>query len=189
MVTSPSDSIVVSASHRRFRATNRCPVAFVDRAAKTATVVELIRATPGEDGAVFAELRQDLVRYATALVGPSDAEDVVMTVVGRTVRRRRLSELENPKGYLLRGILNEARGTTRRKGFVPLDINPAVSDGHGLTEVLDVLMALPVRQRAAIYLRYWEGAPISEIADLMNVVPGTVKRYLHLARKKLEGVL
>lgn len=35
-----------------------------------------------EDGAVFAAYRLDLLRYATALVGPSEAEDVVMSVVG-----------------------------------------------------------------------------------------------------------
>jgi RNA polymerase sigma-70 factor (ECF subfamily) len=62
-------------------------------------------------------------------------------------------------------------------------------NGHGLAEVLDVLMSLPVRQRAAIYMHYWERAPISEIADAMGVGPGTVKRYLHLARQKLKGVL
>jgi RNA polymerase sigma factor (sigma-70 family) len=158
---------------------------------ESSIVVEVIRATSNDDGAVFAALRQDLVRYATALVGPSDAEDVVMTVVHRAVRRHRLSDLENPKGYLLRGILNEARGVGRRRRSLPLvdDHDIGVHDRHGLTEVLDVLMTLPVRQRAVIYLRYWERAPINEIADLMGVVPGTVKRYLHLARIKLKGVL
>lgn len=142
-----------------------------------------------DDGAIFAEYRLDLVRYATALVGPSEAEDVVMTVVGRTVRRVRLSELDNPKGYLLRGVLNEARGRGRRRKVVPLDHDLMGPNGHGLAEVLDVLMSLPVRQRAAIYMHYWERAPISEIADAMGVGPGTVKRYLHLARQKLKGVL
>jgi len=142
-----------------------------------------------EDGAVFAACRLDLLRYATALVGPSDAEDVVMSVVGRTVRRVRLAELDNPKGYLLRGVLNEARGRGRRRRTVPLDGDLGRHDPHGLAEVLDVLMSLPVRQRAAVYLHYWERAPIKEIAETMGVGPGTVKRYLYLARQKLKGVL
>jgi RNA polymerase sigma-70 factor (ECF subfamily) len=142
-----------------------------------------------DDGAIFAEYRLDLVRYATALVGPSEAEDVVMTVVGRTVRRVRLSELDNPKGYLLRGVLNEARGRGRRRTIVPLDHDVIGPNSHGLAEVLDLLMSLPVRQRAAIYMHYWERAPISEIAEVMGVGSGTVKRYLHLARQKLKGVL
>jgi RNA polymerase sigma-70 factor (ECF subfamily) len=131
----------------------------------------------------------DLLRYATALVGPSEAEDVVMTVVGRTVRRVRLAELDNPKGYLLRGVLNEARGRGRRRRTVPLVDDPAGPDRQGLAEVLDVLMSLPVRQRAVVYLHYWERAPIREIAEAMGVGSGTVKRYLYLARQKLKGVL
>ncbi len=142
-----------------------------------------------DDGVVFAAHRGALVRYATALVGPSDAEDVVMTVVGRTVRRLRLSELENPKGYLLRGVLNEARGRSRRRDHVSLQLDVEMPVSDGLVEVLDVLMALPVRQRAAVYLHYWEMAPVREIAESMGVGPGTVKRYLYLARQKLKGVL
>jgi RNA polymerase sigma-70 factor (ECF subfamily) len=142
-----------------------------------------------DDGVIFTEYRSELVRYATALVGPSEAEDVVMTVVGRAVRRRRLSDLENPKGYLLRGVLNEARGRGRRRHTVVLEGDLQVGASNGMAEVLDLLMSLPVRQRAAIYLYYWERAPIVEVAEMMGVGSGTVKRYLHLARKRLRGVL
>lgn len=142
-----------------------------------------------DDGALFGKLRPELIKYANALVGPSEGEDVVMTVVGRTLRRIKLSELDNPKGYLLRAVLNEARGRGRRKSTVQLgDILTEGAD-PGLAEVVDVLMALPTRQRAAIYLHYWEGLAVSDIAQTMGVGPGTVKRYLHLARKKLKGVL
>lgn len=153
-------------------------------------MVGVRRSTPlDDDGVIFARYRTELVRYATALVGPSEAEDVVMTVVGRAVRRARLADLSNPKGYLLRGVLNEARGRGRRRRTVELVSDVAIRGGDDLTEVLDVLMGLPVRQRAVIYLHYWERAPIAEIAEQMGVGSGTVKRYLHLARKKLKGVL
>lgn len=142
-----------------------------------------------DDGAVFATFRSELVRYATALVGPSEAEDVVMTVVGRAVRKVHLAELDNPKGYLLRGILNEARGRGRRRTTISLEGDLEGESSNGLAEVIDVLMSLPVRQRAAIYLHYWERAPINEIAQAMGVGSGTVKRYLHLARQKLKEVL
>ena len=49
--------------------------------------------------------------------------------------------------------------------------------------------ALPARQRAATYLVYWEGRSIAEASTLMGIRPGTVKRYLHLARRTLKGVL
>jgi RNA polymerase sigma-70 factor (ECF subfamily) len=142
-----------------------------------------------DDGALFGKLRPELIRYANALVGPSEGEDVVMTVVGRTLRRVRLSELENPKGYLLKAVLNEARGRGRRVSTVQLGDVLTEGADPGMAEVVDVLMALPTRQRAAVYLYYWEGLAVSDIAEAMSVGPGTVKRYLHLARKKLKEVL
>lgn len=59
----------------------------------------------------------------------------------------------------------------------------------GMAEIIDVLLALPTRQRAAIYLHYWEGLSVAGIAEAMGVGEGTVKRYLHLGRRKLKGVL
>lgn len=141
------------------------------------------------DTLLFSGLRPELIRYANALVGPSEGEDVVMTVVARTLRRTRLSDLDNPKGYLLKAVLNEARGRGRRAATVQLGDVLTEGADPGMAEIIDVLMALPTRQRAAIYLHYWEGLPVSELADAMGVGTGTVKRYLHLARKKLKGVL
>jgi RNA polymerase sigma-70 factor (ECF subfamily) len=45
---------------------------------------------------------------------------------------------------------------------------------------------LPVQQRAAIYLVYWEGLDPSEAAAVIGVQPGTIRRYLHLARNQLR---
>lgn len=56
-------------------------------------------------------------------------------------------------------------------------------------EVLAAVLALPVRQKAATYLVYWEGLSVQETARLMGIRPGTVKRYLYLARRVLKGAL
>jgi RNA polymerase sigma-70 factor (ECF subfamily) len=63
---------------------------------------------------------------------------------------------------------------------VPVDPQP---------EVLEAVLALPLGQRAATFLVYWADLSVAGTAELMGVRPGTVKRYLHLARAKLEGVL
>jgi RNA polymerase sigma-70 factor (ECF subfamily) len=47
-------------------------------------------------------------------------------------------------------------------------------------------MDLPPRQRAAAYLVFFLEYSPTEAAELMGTRPGTVRRYLHLARKKLE---
>jgi RNA polymerase sigma factor (sigma-70 family) len=51
------------------------------------------------------------------------------------------------------------------------------------------VLELPRRQRAAVYLFYWEGETIEGAAQLMGCSPGTVSRYLHIARRRLKGRL
>ena len=145
----------------------------------------------GVDGnaEIYGKHREELLRYATVLVGSSEAEDVVSAVVLRTIARHSLSELENARAYLFKGVLNEARGLSRNQRGLPLP-DRSVSDAPvELLDVVDAVWRLPVRQRAAVFLFYWEALPIAEIAIVMGVGSGTVKRYLHIARKRLKGSL
>jgi RNA polymerase sigma-70 factor (ECF subfamily) len=54
---------------------------------------------------------------------------------------------------------------------------------------MQAVLDLPPQQRAATYLVYWAGLTVAETADLIGIRPGTAKRYLHLARRTLKGVL
>jgi len=132
------------------------------------------------------------MRYATALVGPDAAEDVVSTVVTRVLARPGgLGGLREPKQYLMRSILNEVRTRHRervRRSVVHADVAVATtlqSDGY----VVDVIEALPAQQRAAAFLVFYEEYSSSEAARLMGCRPATVRRYLHLARRKLREAL
>lgn len=48
---------------------------------------------------------------------------------------------------------------------------------------------LPPQQRAAISLYYLEGRDVGEVADALEVPPGTVKTWLFRAREALHGRL
>lgn len=142
------------------------------------------------DEEIYRKNKDDLIRYASVLVGPSEAEDVVSTVVLRILRKRPLDDLEEARAYLFRAVLNESRTrlTRRRAGFRIDDYHAApVSDPR--PEVLEAVIGLPVRQRAATFLVYWSDLTIAEAAQLMGTGPGTVKRYLYLAKRTLRGVL
>jgi RNA polymerase sigma factor (sigma-70 family) len=144
------------------------------------------------DADVYTALRGDLMRYATALVGVSDAADVVSAVVTRTLERKGgLIDLRDPKPYLMRAILNEARmwhrSNSRKRRAVMSLVGEHASPEHD--HVLDVVMELPERQRAAVFLAYYEQYTPTEIAVLMGCRPATVRRYPHLARRKLKVVL
>jgi len=149
--------------------------------------------SPGSDGAIYDSLRHELVRYATALVGPDDAADLVSgAVLGALRSKGSLSGLRDPKPYLMRSILNEARMLHRSRSRRPVTAlvpgaEPVVSREHDLT--VHLVMDLPPRQRAATFLVYYQQYTPTEAAALMGCRPGTVRRYLSLARSKLEEAL
>jgi RNA polymerase sigma factor (sigma-70 family) len=147
------------------------------------------------DAEIYAELRMDLMRYATALVGVSDAGDVVSSVVTRVMAKDGLVGLDEPKAYLMRSILNEVRMRHRSRSretravlALKADAPQQRHEDH-IDHVLDLIMDLPPRQRAAVFLAYYEQYSPTEIAELMRCRPGTVRRYLHLARAKLKEVI
>ncbi|MEX2252145.1 MAG: RNA polymerase sigma factor [Acidimicrobiia bacterium] len=143
-----------------------------------------------DDAKVYQELRYELTRLATALVGPTEAEDVVSTVVARVLERPGgLIGLREPRPYLVKAVLNEGRSRLRRQrrwGLLPLGQSTHPTFTHGHDDLVDLVMRLPLQQRAATFLVYWEGHSPTSAAELMGCRPATVRRYLHLARKKLE---
>jgi RNA polymerase sigma factor (sigma-70 family) len=139
---------------------------------------------------IWLSCKDDLVRYAAVLIGPADAEDVVSTVVVRVLSRRTLAGLNDARRYLFKAVLNESRTRAVRRHEVPTvkDLSePPPPEPQ--PEVMEAVLSLPVAQRAATYLVYWADLSIAETARLMGTRPGTVKRYLHLARAKLKGAL
>lgn len=143
-----------------------------------------------DDAAIWRKHKEELIRYATILVGVDHAEDVLSTVVERVLRRRgSLATLDDARPYLFRAVLNESRGRIRRRRIVPWE-RDFVEDHIGIRpDVAAAVGSLPERQRAAVYLTYWRDLPVGEVADLMGCGPGTVKRYLHLSRSRLRKVL
>ncbi len=140
---------------------------------------------------IYNTLSGELVRYASALVGPDDGPDLLSAVITRVLSKRCLSDLDDPRMYLFRAIGNEARSHKRRyakRQVVRLDIPSTVTPVE-LDTALDAVMDLPTQQRSATYLVYWLGYTPTEAAEAIGCRPGTVRRYLYLARTKLKEVL
>ena len=146
------------------------------------------------DREVYKEIAPELMRYATALVGPDNAHDIVSTVVTRALNRSGgLVGLDEPKTYLMKSVLNEAIGFKRqraRRQTYPMARVPDIGAPELEVGNLDALvMDLPPQQRAAAYLVFFLEYTPTEAAHLMGMRPGTVRRYLHLARKKLAETI
>jgi RNA polymerase sigma factor (sigma-70 family) len=58
-----------------------------------------------------------------------------------------------------------------------------------IDEMWGALTRLPAKRRVALVLRYYEDLPIVEIAELMQVRPGTVKSLIHRGLASLKEQL
>ncbi len=154
------------------------------------------------DAETYRKYADELVRFASGLVGPSGAEDVVANAVLRAVSGAQWSRVDNQRAYLYRAVLNEAssqhRSTTRRLNREIRAFQRDVSTGIAVSrsdtsnvdfDVLIALRRLSERQRAVIHLTYWADLPVADIASLLGLPTRTVERELSRARTRLEALL
>ncbi|MCP4958312.1 MAG: RNA polymerase sigma factor [Actinomycetia bacterium] len=146
-------------------------------------------------GEAFAKWSDDLTRYATVLVGPDDAGDIVNQAFASVLAARSWDTVSSHKGYLYRSTLNAARAQRRSQGR-----RDAREWRHGSTSVehwdlladpavVAAVNGLSLRQRAVVYLTYWEDMTPQSIAADLAVSEGTVRRQLARARARLRKVL
>jgi RNA polymerase sigma factor (sigma-70 family) len=125
---------------------------------------------------VYKASYRPLVRLAFVMLGSrAEAEEVVQDAAISTGMKE--AELENPGAYLRRAVVNGAIGVLRRRQVadrVKPD-PPPVNQPVELVELRDSLLRLPEQQRAAIVLRYLEGLPDREIAEMLDCREGTVR--------------
>ncbi len=146
------------------------------------------------DGEIYRKYSDDLVRFATGLVGPSSASDVVSEAVLRCISSTGWKSVNNTRAYLYRAVLNEAsrhhrtanRRRARERRAAPSEI---MEPPELRPEVLVALRDLSVRQRAVIFLTYWEDLTATEVASVLGIGEGSVKRHLARARIRLKEIL
>jgi RNA polymerase sigma factor (sigma-70 family) len=145
---------------------------------------------------VYRDHSAELTRYATGLVGPFDAPDVVTDACLKAFGSRTWPDVVDRRAYLYRTVLTVAQDHHRRTLSRRLremraagreSLPDPVADLD--FEVLDAVDRLSVQQRAAVFLTYWEDLGPVEAASRMGVTPGTVKRHLARARKRLGELL
>ena len=122
----------------------------------------------------------------------ADAEDVMQETLLKLYRAGEPFESpEHQRYWLVRVAVNECKKLLRSpwcRRTDPLEAAPetAVWDSPAQSELFQQVMALPTKYRAAIYLYYYEGYAVREIAALMGANPSTVQTWLMRARGQLK---
>jgi len=122
------------------------------------------------------------------------AEDLMQEAFVRASRR--LAHLRDPDAfgaYLRRSIVNLANSYFRRRAMERRQLprnRPAEEvvqpDPGDRLALRSAILRLPVRQRTALVLRYYEDLPEAEIAGLMRCPTGAVKQLIFRAMTALR---
>ncbi len=145
-------------------------------------------------GEVFEKYGVELTRFATSMVGPSDAQDVVSDALVRTMWSDSWLGVDNQRAYLYRAVTSQARmnhrtSSRRRDREAKTAQSAVVLSGETGVDVWEALDHLGVMERAVVFLAYWEDLNEVEAAERLGVSERTVRRHLGRARQKLGRLL
>lgn len=133
----------------------------------------------------------------TYLKSTHDAQDICQSVLMKLIEHQEaFQDLEHEKAWVVRTTANACKDALRNayhRTSTPLeaaDACHAPEEPEG-SAVLDAVMELDEKYREAIYLHYYEGysiAEIAEIAAITNRTASAVAAHLSRGRTKLRTV-
>ena len=141
----------------------------------------------------FEHEYHSLLALATGLSATvAEAEEHVQDAFAIAYRSwLKVQFLDSPGGWTRRVLLNRLasahrRAQSERRGVLRLAPPAAAVDVHTDAELWAAVRELPVRQAQAVALHYIEDLPVTEIANLLDIGPSSVKIHLRRARATLE---
>lgn len=121
----------------------------------------------------------------------ADAEDVMQETLLKLYAQPPFDTPEHERYWIVRVAVNECRHLLRspwRRRTGPLEEaeEAAAFDTPAQSELFREVMALPPKYRAAVYLHYYEGYSVREVAAAMGAKSSTVQTWLMRARGQLR---
>ncbi len=146
------------------------------------------------DEAVFREHAPELTRYAAAIGGPTDADDVVADAFAAVFASPKWSTVEDRRAYLYRAVMNQVRDRhrsstrRRRRELAAREMSHSIEIGIR-PEVLSAMNALTTRQRAVLFCLYWLDLDVPDTARRLDLSTRTVQRDAQTARRHMKALL
>lgn len=138
--------------------------------------------------------RDSLYIMALAILkSETDAEDAVSNAILKAYENRhQISVLHKFKPWMLTITKNEALKIKKKRLYLPGDetveslLEPVKAQ---YDELWDVLQQMKEEYRLVIVLFYYDGLPIRDISDVLDIPIGTVKSRLSRGKAELREVL
>lgn len=155
--------------------------------------------SPGSFEDFYVEQYPAVVGLAYALSGNRwIAEDLAQDAFLAAHRNwERVGAYEQPAAWIRRVVANLAVSAFRRRAVEVKGLaRMALGQPASLPELSadddafwKAVRSLPRRQSQVVALFYLEDLPIAEVAEILDMAPGTVKKHLHDGRHALAGLL
>lgn len=121
----------------------------------------------------------------------ADAEDIYQEVFIALIKN--IDTIENEKHlkyWLIRITLNKCKNHFKLFWNKMVDKTSTFEFNQSyeieLNEIRELVKSLPNKYRDVVYLHYYEGYSVKEIADILNIKEGTIKSRLFKARNLLK---
>jgi RNA polymerase sigma factor (sigma-70 family) len=131
------------------------------------------------------------LRVATGIVRDEDrAYDAVQEGFAAAIRARRRFRGEGSlEAWVWRMVVNAALKQHRLERPTEAQAQPSDNGTRSLPDLRTEIVALPPRQRAVLFLRYFADLDYAAIAEALGIAPGTVGATLNAAHAALRGSL
>ena len=135
-----------------------------------------------------------IYRVCFSMMGnKQDAEDAAQSVFIKLIQSNMsFNSTEHEKAWLITTARNHCKDEHRkwwRRNIVDIDmgiIDKEHTKADEIQEMADYLRKLPPTYRLVLYLHYYEGYKVAEIAQMLKMNLNTVKTKMRNARKHLK---
>jgi RNA polymerase sigma factor (sigma-70 family) len=127
------------------------------------------------------------------------AEDAVSEALARVYPKWVEGRITDFGAYLRTAVANQVKAAFRHRAVERREAERLWAEDQGTLvfdehvdqrdQLSEALRELPLKQRTAVVLHYYEDRPITEIAQIMRTSKGTVKAHLSRGRARLRQLL
>ena len=147
--------------------------------------------SPGQAERFVAEYADPILRLClTYSLSREDSQDICQEIFLKLLEgKRQFQDREHEKAFILRSAINCCKdllkSAWRRRNGSMEEAGERAAPELEETELLEAVRTLPRHYGAAIYLFYYEGYSLDEVAQLCGCTPATARKRLSRVRKLL----
>ena len=151
--------------------------------------------TPAEAQRFVTDYSDTILRLCmTYSLTREDAQDICQEIFLKLLEQEKeFADREHEKAYIIKMAVNACKNLLKsagRRRVVPMDQAERVPAPEGeSSELIQLIRALPEHYGAVVYLFYYEGYSLDEIAKLCSCTPAAARKRLSRSRKLLAKKL